>query len=89
MVRPAGSRLAAPAPFSPAAYAFIGLIDGQRTVQEILDLIEASPADEAPTQDDVVQVLAQLHAADALQCDVPPDIGELLCARPAVERTVA
>ena len=67
--------------FSPAAYAFIGLIDGQRTVQEILDLIEASPGDEAPTQDDVVQVLAQLHAADALQCDVPPDIGELLLRR--------
>jgi putative peptide zinc metalloprotease protein len=26
-------------------------------------------------------VLAQLHAADALQCDVPPDIGELLLRR--------
>jgi putative peptide zinc metalloprotease protein len=64
--------------FSPAAYAFIGLIDGQRTVEEIYQLAEANLGDQAPTQNEVAQVLAQLHAADAMQCDVPPDIGELL-----------
>ena len=34
--------------------------------------------DNAPTQPDVVQLLSQLHAADVLQCDIPPDTAELL-----------
>ena len=64
--------------FSPAAYAFIGLMDGQRTVQDIWELSSTKLADEAPTQPEVVQLLSQLHAADVLQCDIPPDIAELL-----------
>lgn len=64
--------------FSPAAYSFIGLFDGQHTVGEIWERTAASLGEETPTQNEVVQILAQLHAADALQCDVPPDIGELL-----------
>ncbi len=64
--------------FSPAAYAFIGLMDGQRTVQDIWELSSTKMGDEAPTQPEVVQLLSQLHAADVLQCDIPPDIAELL-----------
>lgn len=64
--------------FSPAAYAFIGLMDGQRTVQDMWELSSTKLGDEAPTQPDVVQLLSQLHAADVLQCDIPPDIAELL-----------
>jgi putative peptide zinc metalloprotease protein len=64
--------------FSPAAYAFIGLMDGQRTVQDIWELSSTKLGDDAPTQPDVVQLLSQLHAADVLQCDIPPDIAELL-----------
>jgi putative peptide zinc metalloprotease protein len=64
--------------FTPAAYTFIGLIDGRRTVQEIWERSQSVLGDEAPTQDEVAQVLAQLHAAEALLFDVPPDIGQLL-----------
>ena len=64
--------------FSPGAYSFIGLFDGQRSVGELWTRASASLDEQTPTQDEVVQLLAQLHAADALQCDVPPDIGELL-----------
>jgi len=67
--------------FSPAAYAFIALIDGRRTVEEIYRALETSQGNQAPTQDDLAQVLAQLYAADAIQCDVPPDVGELLLRR--------
>jgi len=67
--------------FSPAAYAFIALIDGQRTVEEVYQVLETSQGDQAPTQDELAQVLAQLYAADAIQCDVPPDVGELLLRR--------
>jgi putative peptide zinc metalloprotease protein len=62
---------------TPAAYAFIGLMDGKRSVQELWDLCNEHSGADAPTQDDVIRLLGQLHAADALICDVPPDTGEL------------
>lgn len=64
--------------FSPAAYAFIGFMDGRRTVQDIWEVACTKLGDEAPTQPEVVQLLSQLHAADVLQCDIAPDIVELL-----------
>ena len=64
--------------FSPAAYRFIGLMDGERTVQEIWDTLNEQQGDEAPTQDEAIRLLGQLHAADVLICDVTPDSRELL-----------
>ena len=63
--------------FSPPAYHVIGLMDGTRTVQELWDLAVNQLEDDAPTQDQLIQLLGQLHAADVLQCDVPPDTDEL------------
>jgi putative peptide zinc metalloprotease protein len=63
--------------FSPSAYMIIGLMDGQRTVQEIWDTALAQLGDDAVSQDEVIQLLGQLHSADVLQCDVPPDTAEL------------
>lgn len=64
--------------FSPAAFSFIGLMDGKRSVQDIWELSSFRLGDNAPTQPDVVQLLSQLHAADVLQCDIPPNTVELL-----------
>jgi putative peptide zinc metalloprotease protein len=64
--------------FSPAAYGVIGLLDGQRTVADVWELAQARLGDDAPTQDEMIQLLTQLHTADVLQCDVPPDTTELL-----------
>jgi putative peptide zinc metalloprotease protein len=64
--------------FSPAAYLFIGLMDGRRTVHEMWESAMGRLGDDAPTQDETIRLLSQLHAADALQCDVPPDTAELL-----------
>lgn len=63
--------------FSPAAHHFIGLMDGDRTVQEIWEATSAYLGDEAPTQEEAIRLLGQLHAADALLCDVPPDSMEV------------
>jgi putative peptide zinc metalloprotease protein len=63
--------------FSPAAHHFIGLMDGQRTVQEIWEATSAHLGDGAPTQEEAIRLLGQLHAADALLCDVPPDSMEV------------
>ncbi len=64
--------------FSPVAYHLIGLMDGDRTVQQIWEAAANKLGDDVPTQEQVVQLLAQLHGADLLQCDISPDIGELL-----------
>src|SRR5579885_466301 len=64
--------------FSPAAYAVIGLLDGRRTVQEILEHLQVRMGDDAPTQDEVLQLLGQLHTNDAMQCETSPDTDELL-----------
>jgi putative peptide zinc metalloprotease protein len=63
--------------FSPSAYLIIGQMDGQRTVHQIWETALAQLGDNAVTQDETIQLLSQLHAADVLQCDVPPDTAEL------------
>jgi putative peptide zinc metalloprotease protein len=64
--------------FTPAAYLLIGLMDGKRTVQEIWDAVRERLREDAPTQEEVVRLLSQLHAVDALQADVLPDTSEML-----------
>jgi putative peptide zinc metalloprotease protein len=64
--------------FTPAAYLLIGLMDGQRTVDEIWEAGRVRLGEDAPTQEEMIQLLSQLHAVDALQADVVPDTRELL-----------
>ncbi|HEX7811318.1 MAG TPA: HlyD family efflux transporter periplasmic adaptor subunit [Burkholderiales bacterium] len=64
--------------FSPSTYTSIGLMDGHRSVQEIWDATCAKLGDDAPTQEEVIRLLSQLHGADVLQCEIPPDVDELL-----------
>jgi putative peptide zinc metalloprotease protein len=53
------------------------LMDGRRTVQEIWEAAgRHAPADPA-TQDETIQLLAQLHSADLLQGEFPPDFEEM------------
>ena len=64
--------------FNPAAHFVIGLMDGTRSVQELWDAALARFGDDAPTQDELIRLLGQLHAADVLQVEVAPDVAELL-----------
>ncbi len=63
--------------FTPTANLVVGLMDGKRTLQEIWDLACTRLGDDAPTQDEVIKLLSDLHKADVLQSDAPPDIQEL------------
>lgn len=63
--------------FGPAAHYVIALMDGERTVAEIWNAALDRLGDEAPTQGQMVQLLAQLHTADAMLCDVAPDTSQL------------
>ena len=63
--------------FNPAAYQFIGLLDGERSVEDIYTQISEELGDFVPGQDDIIQLLGQLHAADLIQTDATTDIEEL------------
>ncbi len=67
--------------FTPAANAFIGQMDGERTVQQIVDALRLEFGDGAPGQEEVIALLASLHRADLLQTDVAPDLDELAARR--------
>jgi len=64
--------------FTPAARLILNGMDGQRTVGELWDVANRKLGDVAPTQDELIHLLGQLHAADLMQCDVSPDVSELL-----------
>ena len=66
---------------TPAAYLFVARMDGRRTVDEIWQSIVAEAEEDAPGQDAAIRLLMQLHGADLLACDVPPDAAELLSRR--------
>lgn len=63
--------------FNPAAYQFIGLLDGKRTIQQIADILSKQLGDFAPTQDEIIQLMGQLHSVDLMKTDVLADIEEL------------
>jgi putative peptide zinc metalloprotease protein len=63
--------------FNPAAYYIVGLLDGRRTVHEIWEAAAERFGDDAPTQDEVIRLLGQLHAAEVLQTEAMPDLTEL------------
>jgi putative peptide zinc metalloprotease protein len=67
--------------FSPSAHAILGLFDGERTVEEVWTAALAQHGDAAITQDEMIALLGQLHAADVLVCDVTPDTDELFRRR--------
>ncbi|MCI3950580.1 MAG: hypothetical protein K0R53_65, partial [Burkholderiales bacterium] len=60
-----------------AAYRFVGQLDGRRTVAAVWDELVRTLGDESLTQDEAIRTLAQLNAAELLQCELTPDIEKL------------
>jgi putative peptide zinc metalloprotease protein len=52
-------------------------MDGRRSIQKLWDEVSREAGDAAPTQDEVIRLLGQLHATDNLISDVAPDSEEL------------
>jgi putative peptide zinc metalloprotease protein len=69
-----------------AAYQFIGRCDGQRSVHEVWTAVLDAQPDAAPTQDEVVQLLGQLHEMELLQSERAADATTLLQRREARQR---
>lgn len=63
--------------FNPSSYRVIGLLDGERSLQDVWDRLCAAMDERTPSQDELVQLFGRLYAADLIQCDVTPDVAEL------------
>lgn len=63
--------------FTPSARLVISLMDGNHTVEELWELANKHLGEDAPSQDELIQLLGQLHAADLLESDVTPDVAEV------------
>lgn len=73
--------------FTPAARLVIAAMNGQRSVEELWKLAGRHLGEDAPTQDELIQLLGQLHAADMLQSDVSPDVAEVFARGEQNERS--
>ena len=63
---------------STPTYMIVGGMDGKRTVDQLWRETATRLGQEAPSQDDLIGLMAQLHSADLLQSEVTPDSAELL-----------
>ena len=63
--------------FTPAARLLLAAMDGRRSVNDLWVIAQRRLGEDAPTQDEIIQLLGQLHGGDLLRTDVPPDALEL------------
>ena len=64
--------------FNQAAYNFIRLIDGRRSINDIWQQLNEELGDDAPTQNEVIRLLGTLYFANFLQANNIADIQELI-----------
>jgi putative peptide zinc metalloprotease protein len=60
-----------------AAYYFVAMLDGKRTVAEVWRSCNEELGDNAPTQGEAIQLLGQLYVSNLLYADLPPDASGL------------
>lgn len=63
--------------FNPAAYRLIGLMDGERSVEEIYQQLLEEHEDSAPGQAEIIDLMSSLYAADLLKTGAIADTEEL------------
>ncbi|MGD9690313.1 MAG: PqqD family peptide modification chaperone [Phycisphaerales bacterium] len=63
---------------SPVAHDFVGCLDGARTVEEAWKISLAKFGDAAPTQNEIIELLSQLHNTNLLSIDSAPETEQLL-----------
>ncbi len=66
---------------NPVAWEFGGRCDGTHTVAELWELLLERLGEDAPTQDDVLRMLAQLYRHGMVQFDAAPHLSMLFAQR--------
>jgi putative peptide zinc metalloprotease protein len=73
---------------TPQAWHVVARMDGRQTVAALWDDAALALGRDTPPQDDLIQLLAQLHEANLLLSDAMPDLDELLRRRDRHRREV-
>ena len=63
---------------NPIAHEFVGLFDGHRTVEEVWKASLDRHGDNAPTQNEAIQLISQLYNSNLLAADANPETDQLL-----------
>jgi len=63
--------------FNPAAYQFIGMMDGERSMQEIYEQIVEKLDEQAPGQEEIIELMSRLYEADLLKVNAQANTEEL------------
>ena len=63
---------------SPAVHHVVVGMNGERTMEELWLRAHERLGDDAPSQDDCIQILGQMHGADMVICHTPPDFREVV-----------
>jgi putative peptide zinc metalloprotease protein len=71
---------------SPATYLVVGAMDGARTVDQLWQEALSRLGQEAPSQDELIQLLVQLNNADLLQTEANSDSAQLFSRAAKVKR---
>ena len=85
LTRPDGSRSVR---LNASAWVTVGRCDGQHTLQRLWEITLAELRDDAPTQDELIGLLARLHQSGLLSFDRVPDF-DAVPAEPAQDRRTA
>jgi putative peptide zinc metalloprotease protein len=63
--------------FNPAAYQFIGMMDGARSVQQIYDQVVEKLDEHTPGQEEIIELMSKLYEADLLKVDAQSNTDEM------------
>jgi putative peptide zinc metalloprotease protein len=63
--------------FNPAAYQFIGMMDGERSVQDIYSQINENLDGHAPGQEEIIDLMSKLYEADLLKVNTQSNTDEM------------
>ena len=63
--------------YSPEAYLIIQLMDGTRDMETVWQQACEQLGDDMPSQDEIINLLGQLHSSDLLQSDKMPDVADI------------
>lgn len=63
--------------FNETAYAFVGRLDGEQTVEEIYQTTSTAMGEFAPTREDILSIMGQLFHIDVLLSGMPADVEQL------------
>ncbi len=68
------------------AWRIVGRLDGRHSVQDIWTIALDELGDDAPTQHEVIELLAQLHSAELIATEASADVAALFDRRDARQR---